>query len=160
VAVPISVRDLPSSTDIRDYRRGTLLGSLIVLVGMLFGLVVLFGLIGHNPGMHLSSILLAMALPTSFVLIGLLIIGRAKLALWLMYLLAAALVYSFSSQFVHAFQTRRSDDIYSVFFDVIWVGFWLSIVMYFHNRRRTFTGFWGSLGTRTSLNRTIHGDGN
>ena len=152
--------DLPSSTDIRDYRRGTLLGSLIVLIGMFFGLVVLFGLISHGPGMHLSSILLAMAFPIFFILIGLLIIGRAKLALWLMYLLAAGLLYSFSSQIVRAFQTRRSDDIYSVFFDVIWVGFWLSIAMYFHNRRRMFTGFWGSLGTNPSLNRTTHGDGN
>ena len=160
MAAPINVRDLPSSTDVRDYRRGTLLGSLIVLVGMLFGLVVLFGLISHNPGMHLSSILLAMALPTSFVLIGLLIIGRAKLALWLMYLLAAGLLYSFLSQIVHAFQTRRSNDIYAVFFDVIWVGFWLSIVMYFRNRRRMFTGFWGSLGTNASADRTIHGDSN
>jgi Ca2+/Na+ antiporter len=155
-----NAQDLPPSTDVRDYRRGTLLGSLIVLVGMLFGLVVLFGLISHGSGIRLPSVLLAMAFPIFFVFIGLLIIGRAKLALWLSYLLAAGLLYSFSSQIVHVFQTRRSDDIYSVLFDFIWVGFWLSIVMYFHNRRRMFTGFWGSLGTRTSLNRTIHGDGN
>ena len=157
---PPSAYDLPSSTDIRDYRRGTLLGSLVVLVGMFFGLVVLFGLISHSPGMRLSSMLLAVAFPTFFILIGLLVICRAKLALWLMYLLAAGLVYSFSSQIVPAFLTRRSEDIYSVFFDVIWLVFWLSIVMYFHNRRRMFTGFWGSLGTNTSQNRTIHGDGN
>ena len=110
--------------------------------------------------MRLSSMLLAVAFPTFFILIGLLVIGRAKLALWLMYLLAAGLVYSFSSQIVPAFLTRRSEDIYSVFFDVIWLVFWLSFVMYFHNRRRMFTGFWGSLGTNTSQNRTIHGDGN
>ncbi len=148
-----------SPTDPKDYRRGTLLGSVIALVGMLFGLVAIFAIASRIPNIRVGSILAIMIIPASFVLIGLLVIGRAKLALWLMYLLAADLVYSFSLQVVHALKTGRRDDVYGAMLDLVCVGFWLCIVMYFHNRRRMFTGIWGSLGTNASADRTIHGDG-
>jgi Ca2+/Na+ antiporter len=149
-----------SPTDPKDYRRGTLFGSVIAVIGMFFGLVALFGIIIHGREMHLVPILVAIASPASCVLIGLLIIGRAKLALWLMYLLAADLVYSFLLQVAHALKTRRRDDLYGTLFDLVWVGLWLSIVMYFHNRRRMFIGLWGSLTPTTTTDRTIHGDSN
>lgn len=152
----LNARDLPSSTDLRDYRRGTLLGSIIVLTGILFGVVSIFVLTSSGSKLGMVPIFFAITVPSSFVLTGLLIIGRAKLALWLMYLLAADFVYSFLLRVAHALKTKGRDDVYGALLDLIWVGFWLSIVMYFHHRRKMFTGFWGSLnerGTRSKVER-------
>ena len=152
--------DLPVSQGAGEYRRDTRFGWAIAGLGIVFGVVTILALMSYGPKTHGGYFLLAMTVPTLFILIGLLIISRAKLALWLMYLLAADLLYTFSLQVAHALRTRRSNDVYGTLLDLIWVGLWMSVVMHFHNRRQMFTRFWGSFGANNSLNRTIHGDGN
>jgi Ca2+/Na+ antiporter len=147
----VSVRTVESDSlspiDPRDYRRGNLLGSMMVLFGALLALMLIVTAIGNPPGLHWISVLKMTVIPAVLILIGLLVIGRAKLALWLMYLLTAEFVYSLIREFVHALRTRRSDDIYSALFDACVLSVWLCIAAYFYNRRAMFTGFWGSLET-------------
>jgi hypothetical protein len=137
-------RDLLESKAAREHQTVTRFGWAIVGVGIVFGIVTIFALTSYGPKLHGGYFILAMTVPALFILIGLLIMGRAKLALWLMYLLAADLIYTFSLQLVHALKTRRPDDVYGTLLDLIWVGLWLSIVMHFHNRRQMFRGFWGT----------------
>ena len=152
--------DLPVSKGAGEYRRDTRFGWAIVALGIVFGVVTILALTGYGPKTRDGYFLLAITVPTLFILIGVLIISRAKLALWLMYLLAADLLYTFSLRLAHALKTRRTDDVYGTLLDLMWVGLWMSIVIHFHNRRQMFARFWGSFGANTSLNRTIHGDGN
>jgi hypothetical protein len=160
VATSRNPHDLSVSEGAGEYRRDTLFGWAIVALGIVFGAVTILALMSYGPKTHGGYLLLAMTIPTLFILMGLLIISRAKLTLWLMYLLAADLLCTFSLQVAHALKTRRSDDVYGTLLDLMWVGLWMSIVMHFHNRRQIFTSFWGSFGAKNSLNRTIHGDGN
>src|SRR5271156_1883030 len=101
--------------------------------------------IRNAPELNWISMLEMTAVPAVLIFTGLLAIGRAKLALWLMYLLTANFVYSLIREFVRALRTRRRDDIYSVLFDACVLCVWFCIAAYFYNRRAMFTGFWGSL---------------
>ena len=134
-----------SPTDPRDYRRGNLLGSMRVVVAALFALILIVGAVGDAPATNWISLLKMIAFPALLILTGLLVIARAKLALWLGYLLTAAFVYSFIRESVHAVRTRRSDDIYNVLFDACVLPVWLCMAAYFYDRCRMFAGFWGCL---------------
>jgi hypothetical protein len=123
---------------------------MMVLVGALLALMLIVTAIRNAPGMNWILVLKMTVIPAVLILTGLLVIGRAKLALWLMYLLTADFVYSLIREFVHALRTRRSDDIYSVLFDICVLCVWLCIAAYFYNRRAMFTGFWGSLETHNT----------
>jgi uncharacterized integral membrane protein len=144
-----------SPTDPRDYRRENLLGSMMVVVGALFAVVLIVVAIGNASSIRWTWVIEAMIVPAMLVLTGLLVIGRAKLALWLMYVLTADFVYSLIREFVHALKTRHFDDIYSVLFDTCVLSVWLCIATYFYNRREMFTGFWGSL--EAGKNQRAHG---
>ena len=137
--------DTLSPADPRDYRRGNLLGSLMAVVGALFALILIAVEITGASSIRWVWVIEAMIVPALLIFTGLLVIGRAKLALWLMYVLTAEFVYSLIREFVHALRTRQSDDIYRVLFDACVLSVWLCIAAYFYNRRRMFTGFWGSL---------------
>jgi hypothetical protein len=156
-----------SPTDPRDYRRGNLLGSMMVVVGTLLAVVFIVVAISNARSMHWVSAIEAMILPVLLILTGLLVIGRAKLALWLMYLLNADFVYSLMREVVHALNARRPDDIYSMLLDACVLSVWLCIAAYFYNRRGRFTGIWAAskrikirAWTRkiTLTDRTIYGD--
>jgi hypothetical protein len=120
---------------------------MMVVVGALMASVLIVVAIGDAPTLHWILALKMMAIPALLILTGLLVIGRAKLALWLMYLLTADFVYSLIREAVHALRTKRFDDINSGLFDACVLCVWLCIAAYFHNRRRMFTGIWGSLET-------------
>jgi hypothetical protein len=131
-------------TDPRDYRWGKLLGSTMVVVGAVFVFVLVVVTMGSVPRASWVSAFGAMIVPALLILTGLLVLGRAKLGLWLMYLLTADFVVSFARQVVHAFRTNSRDDIYDVFLGTILLSFWMCFVRYLHNRRRMFTGIWRS----------------
>ena len=127
-----------SPTDPRDYGRGTLLGSMMVLIGALLALMLIVTAIGNAAGLNWISVLKMTVVPAVLVFAGLLVIGRAKLALWLIYLLTADFVYALIQEFVHALSTRRLDDIYSVLFDACILCVWLRIAAHFYNRRDVY----------------------
>jgi hypothetical protein len=134
----------------QDYRHGNLLGSLMVMVGALFALILIVIEMSDTSKIRWVWVTEAMIGPALLILTGVLLIGRAKLGLWLMYLLTADLLYSLILKFVHAVSTRRFDDIYGALFDACVLGVWSCIVAYFCNRREMLTGFWGSLERNTN----------
>jgi len=138
------------ATDSRDYRRGKLLGAMMVVIGTLLAAALIVIALSGPPRIAWVWTIEAMVVPALLVLTGLLVIGRAKLALWLMYLLTADFVYSFIREFVRALTSRKSDDIYSAMFDACVLSLWLCIAAYFYNRREMFTGFWASLKANTN----------
>jgi len=78
-----TIESLPlSPTDLKDYRRRTLLGSVIALIGMFIALVVFLGIITHGREVHLVPILVAIVNPGAFVLIGLLNRRQIFTGLW------------------------------------------------------------------------------
>lgn len=137
--------DSLSPTDPRDYRLGNLLGAMMVMVGALVAVILVVVAISSAPTTPWVWTIEAMIMPALLALTGLLIIGRAKLALWLMYVLTADFAYSLIREFVRALGTRKSDDIYRALLDACVLSVWCCIATYFYNRRRIFTGFWGSL---------------
>ncbi|MGB7752323.1 MAG: hypothetical protein WCF88_12305 [Candidatus Acidiferrales bacterium] len=136
-----------SPTDPRDYRWGKLLGWLMVVVGALFALMLIVTEMSDASSVRWVWVIEAMIGPALLILTGVLVARRAKLGLWLMYLLSAGFVYSLVLQFVHAFRTRGFNDIYSALFEACVLGVWLSIAAYFHTRRGMFTGVWASFET-------------
>src|SRR5579863_10405310 len=83
----------PSATDSRDYRRGRLLGAMMVEIGTLLAAALIVIALSGPPGIPWVWTIEAMVVPALLLLTGLLVIGRAKLALWLMFLLTADFVY-------------------------------------------------------------------
>jgi hypothetical protein len=111
---------------------------MMVLIGALLALMLIVTAIGNAAGLNWISVLKMTVVPAVLVFTGLLVIGRAKLALWLIYLLTADFVYALIQEFVHALSTRRLDDIYSVLFDACILCVWLCIAAYFYNRRDVY----------------------
>jgi hypothetical protein len=138
------------ATDPRDYRRGKLLGTMMVVIGTLLAATLIVLALSGPPRIPWVWTIEAMIIPALLILTGLLVIGRAKFALWLMYLLTADFVYSLIREFAHALTTRKSDDIYNAMFDACVLSVWLCIAAYFYNRREMFTCFWGSLEANTN----------
>jgi hypothetical protein len=139
--------DSLSAANPRDYRWGTLLGWTMVVVGALLAVVLVVIEMSDRPTVRWVWVIEAMIEPALLILTGILVIGRAKLGLWLMYLLTADFVYSLILQFVHAPRTKGFDDIYRALFDACVLSIWLCIVAYLYSRREMFTGFWGSIET-------------
>ena len=139
--------DSLSAANPRDYRWGTLLGWTMVVVGALLAVVLVVIEMSDRPTVRWVWVIEAMIEPALLILTGILVIGRAKLGLWLMYLLTADFVYSLILQFVHALRTKGFDDIYRALFDACVLSIWLCIVAYLYSRREMFTGFWGSIET-------------
>ena len=134
-----------SPTDPRDYRLGVLFGSLMVLLGILFGVFLIIAFVGApftRP--NIIAVVLALAWITTLVVTGLLLIGKGRAGLWIMYFWSAIFVYSFCTKFLHLFFSRGRDDVYGVLLDAALLTAWISIAAYFHNRRKQFTGWWGS----------------
>jgi len=142
--------DSLSAANPRDYRWGTLLGWTMVLVGALLAVIFVVIEMGDRPTVRGVWVIEAMIEPALLILTGILVIGRAKLGLWLIYLITAGFVYSLIVKFVHALRTREFDDIYSALFDACVLGVWFCIAAYFYNRREMFTGFWVSLEANTN----------
>jgi hypothetical protein len=138
------------ATEPQDYRHGNLLGSLMVVVGALFALILIVIEMSDASNIRGFWVTEAMIGPALLILTGVLVIGRAKLGLWLMYLQTADFVYSLIVQCVHALRTRGFDDIYRALSDACVLGVWLCIAAYFYNRRGMFTGFWGNLKGNTN----------
>jgi hypothetical protein len=139
--------DSLSAANPRDYRWGTLLGWTMVLVGALLAVILVVIEMGDRPTVRGVWVIEAMIEPALLILTGILVTGRAKLGLWLKYLLTADFVYSLILQFVRALRTKGLDDIYRVLFDACVRSIWLCIVAYLYSRREMFTGFWGSIET-------------
>jgi hypothetical protein len=139
--------DSLSAANPRDYRWGTLLGWTMVVVGALLAVVLVVIEMSDRPTVRWVWVIEAMIEPALLILTGILVIGRAKLGLWLMYLLTADFAYSLILQFVHAPRTKGFDDIYRALFDACVLSIWLCIVAYLYSRREMFTGFWGSIET-------------
>jgi energy-converting hydrogenase Eha subunit A len=142
--------DSLSAANPRDYRRGKLLGWMMVVVGALFALILIVTEMSDGSSIRWVWVIEAMIEPALLILTGILVIGRAKLGLWLIYLITAGFVYSLIVKFVHALRTREFDDIYSALFDACVLGVWFCIAAYFYNRREMFTGFWVSLEGNTN----------
>jgi hypothetical protein len=123
---------------------------MMVVVGALFALILIVIEMSNASNIRWVWVTEAMIGPALLILTGVLVIGRAKLGLWLMYLLTADFVYSLIVRCVHALRTRGFDDIYRALFDACVLGVWLCIAAYFYNRRGMFTGFWGSLEANTN----------
>jgi hypothetical protein len=119
----------------------------MVVVGALLAVVLVVIEMSDRPTVRWVWVIEAMIEPALLILTGILVIGSAKLGLWLMYLLTADFVYSLILQFVHALRTKGFDDIYRALFDACVLSIWLCIVAYLYSRREMFTGFWGSIET-------------
>jgi hypothetical protein len=138
-------------TDPRDYRRGVLFGSVLVVIGALIGVLRLISdlgiLLDRGPSVG-ASILLGLVFPGTLIVAGLLLVGKGKLGLWLMYCCSALLAYEFGAGVWHDLVSNRRDSvagiISGVLFWAILLTIWFSIAGYFHNRRKQFTGWWGS----------------
>jgi hypothetical protein len=134
-----------SPTDPRDYRRGILFGSLLVLLGILFGVFLIIAFVGApltRP--NIIAVVLALTWIAMLVVTGLLLIGKGKAGLSIMYFWSALFIYSFCANILRLFVSRGRDDVYGVMLDGALLTPWLSIAGYFHNRRKQFTGRWGS----------------
>jgi hypothetical protein len=133
-------------TDPRDYRRGVLFGSVLVVTGALIGVLSLISNLGilldRGPNVG-ASILLGLVFPGILIVTGLLLVGKGKLGLWLMYCCSALLVYEFGAGVWHR-RDSMAGIISGTSFWVVLLVIWFSIVGYFHNRRKQFTGWWGS----------------
>jgi hypothetical protein len=134
-------------TDPRDYRRGTLFGSILVLVGALMGtLLLVSSLEPYHERVRVAvlSLISGLAFSGMLILTGLLLVGKGKLGLWVMYFLSALFIYSFCAGTVRGVVSHTRDDVYGIMMGGILLFFWLSLAGYFHNRRKLFTGWWGS----------------
>lgn len=146
--VPIVHAEVPSPTDPRDYRRGALLGSVLVVLGILAWVLFAVMLIADPVGKDFRWLVLyGIIAGAAFVIPGILMIQRSKLGLWIMYLLSAMFVYDFCRGTIQALKHHTRDDIYGIYMSAALPVLWLSIAMYFHNRRALFTGWWRSEGT-------------
>jgi hypothetical protein len=142
--------DSLSAANPRDYRWGTLLGWMMVVVGALLAVILFVIEMSDRPNVRWVWVIEAMIEPALLILTGILVIGRAKLGLWLIYLLAAGFMYSLIVKFAYALKTRGFDDIYSALFDACVLGVWFCIAAYFYSRRGMFRSFWGSLEANTN----------
>jgi hypothetical protein len=79
----------------------------------------------------------------SFVAAGILLIRKAKIGLWLVYLWSAAFVYLFFAD-ITAWRLRVREEIYEVLFGGVCLTIWILAAKYFHDRRSQFTGWLGS----------------
>lgn len=138
-------------TDPRDYRRGVLFGSVLVVTGALIGVLCVIsdlGILLDRSSIVGASILLGLVFPGFLIVTGLLLVGKGKLGLWLMYCCSAFLAYMFGVGVWHDLVSSRRDSmagiISGVLFWAILLTIWFSIAGYFHNRRKQFTGWWGS----------------
>lgn len=136
-----------SPTNPRDNRWGPLLGRMMVVVGALFAVIFIVVVMTDASSIRWVWVIEATIEPALLILTGILVIARAKLGLWLMYLLTADFVYSLILKFLHALRTKGFDDIYIALFDACVLSIWLCIVAYLYSRRDMFTGFWGSIET-------------
>jgi hypothetical protein len=142
--------DSLSTTDPQDDRWGRLFLWMMVVVGALFALILIVTEMSNDSSIRWVWVAEAMIRPALLTLTGLLVIGRAKLGLWLMYLLTAGFGSSLILQFVHVLRTRGFDDIYRALFDACVLSVWSCIAAYFYSRRGMFTDFWGRFGANTN----------
>lgn len=140
-----------SVSDPRDYRRGMLLGFVLVLIGfvsaILFAILVAEELIISRPGW--STIVLALGGTLWVGAIGgagFLVMHKGKLGLRIIYSLSALFVYFFCRSTVHLLFMRTRDDVYQAIWSGLWLMAWLSFAAYFHTRRSQFTHWWDSTG--------------
>jgi Ca2+/Na+ antiporter len=134
-------------TDPRDYRRGMLFGSILVVVGVLMGILSLVLSLQpyHERGrVAVLSLISGLVFSGMLILTGLLLVGKGRLGLWVMYFLSALFIYSFCAGTVRGVASHTADDVYGIIMGGILLFFWLSLAGYFHNRRKLFTGWWGS----------------
>jgi hypothetical protein len=137
----------------------------MVLVGALLAVIFVVIEMSDRPTVRGVWVIEAMIEPALLILTGILVTGRAKLGLWLKYLLTADFVYSLILQFVRALRTEGLDDIYRVLFDACvgyaslltcTVGAKCLRVFGAASKRIKFRAWTRGI---TLSDRTIHGDG-
>jgi hypothetical protein len=138
-------------TNPRDYRRGILFGSVLVVIGALIGVFWLlsdFEFISSQGPIVGMSFILGLAFPGLLIVTGLLLVNKGKLGLWMLYLCSAFLVFGFGVGVLHDVVSKKQDSVAGIIAGILLWGIlftmWFSIVGYFHNRRKQFTGLWSS----------------
>jgi hypothetical protein len=139
-------RDLPTAMDPKDYRRGTLLGSLIVALGAFYAWNAIRVVVIDAGGSLLFVVFLTVM--AGFVGgSGVLLMRRAKLGLWGLYCLSAYFVVLFLSGLVRNVILRSEDGAPKAIVEASLLLIWFSIVGYFFKRRRQFAKLWGGAST-------------
>jgi hypothetical protein len=135
-------------TDPRDYRRGMLFGSILVVAGALLGILSFVTSVEEiqegAPVAVMAIYYFGFALSGMLIFSGLLLVRRGKLGLWGMYFLSALFIYSFCFETVDRLVSHTQEDAYGIMMGGILLFLWLSLTGYFHNRPKLFTGWWGS----------------
>jgi hypothetical protein len=131
----IDAQSSPANT----YARGTLFASMLAIVGILLALISVTLAIFDRAPKELSLLV-----PAGLILlVGLTLLGKGKLGLWLMYLWLASDVWGFALTVRSALVSRTSNAVYEMEFDAIWLAIWLGIVVYFHHQRKEFKTWLG-----------------
>jgi hypothetical protein len=137
--------------DSRDYRRGILFGSVLVVVGALIGVLWLLSdieFISSQRSIVGTAFALGLAFPALLIFTGLLLLNKGKLGLWMLYCCSALLVFGFGAGVLHDVVSKKLDNSAGVIAGILFWGIvftmWFSIVGYFHSRRKQFTGLWSS----------------
>jgi hypothetical protein len=134
------------SEQANNYARGILLASLMAIVGI-FLVVAAVGMAVFGQEPKALSLLIPAGL---IVLVGLTLLGKGKLGLWIMYLWLAQETWSFVFAVGHAFASRSRDAVYTMVLGAIWLAFWACIVAYFHHRRKEFKTWLGEFKNTNS----------
>ena len=122
-----------------NYAGGARLAWLLVSVGILLALAAVALAIFDRAPKELSLLI-----PAGLILlVGLTLLGKGKLGLWLMYLWLAWDLWSFAIVVRDAFASRTRNSVYAMELDAIWLAVWMSVVAYFHHRRKEFKTWLG-----------------
>jgi hypothetical protein len=134
-------RDLPA-TDPADFRLGVLFGWMIFALGIMYVLMAIYVAVDDARG-SLSFVVYMMVMAGVFAGSGLLLIRKAKLGLWGLYLLSAYKLVSFSAASVKNAVEKIPGGAPKAIVDASLLLLWFLIVGYFYKRRRQFTRVWG-----------------
>jgi hypothetical protein len=141
--------ELRSAIRSADYRAGIWLAWLLVILGGLYAGAGIFSSIGAGSKSLLYGLILTIMVAGFVVGSGLLLIRKAKMGLWGLYLLSAWFVLIFLSDLVNAIATRSVTGPPNAMIEVSFLLIWFSVVGYFVSRRRLFTRLWG--GARSAV---------
>jgi hypothetical protein len=122
-----------------NYAGGARLAWLLVSVGILLALVAVALAIFDRAPKEISLIISAGLI----LLVGLTLLGKGKLGLWLMYLWLAWDLWSFAFVVREALASRTRNAVYAMELEAIWLAIWIGVVAYFHHRRKEFKTWLG-----------------
>jgi hypothetical protein len=141
------LRELSSPTDPSDFKWGTIIGWALAVLGGIAGVLGVIFTLQIPWAVQRDRLLMIVAIVTLTGLIagsGILLIRKAKLGLWGLYVLSAWFAIDTLYHLARGLVAEIGGGRQSAFLDMAFFLVWLAIVQYFHNRRRLFTRLWGS----------------